>query len=254
MGFKQFNEMYDPFTPNGFEKYYEDLDEIRYQRVFKDRIQRIQLLKPERIKYYGMSNTLFLKIKPNESVGDWWNKQYEYKNEKELYERYNELNKYLLSIFEEWEKSFDKNQVNASVNKLIFDDFKNINKKVILENKCEIICIKDVRNLINNLLAKYQCIDEFNRFITECTSVYMSYVVEKYNCNLEFDNNGRIILSLIRDNENCKYIDSSWVVSGFWYFGDDDYLERGASGGRIWMGKPVKNPKWKEQNPDYIIE
>ena len=33
--YKYFHEMYDPFTPNGFEKYYSDSEEIRYRRFYE---------------------------------------------------------------------------------------------------------------------------------------------------------------------------------------------------------------------------
>lgn len=233
--YKYFYEMYDPFTPNGFEKYYSDSEEIRYRRFYEKYgvFQSFQVDKTRKTMFdIGGSNFLII-VHPDESGrGGSFNIQKTFHDENELYEEYSNANKDILDLFKYWDNNWHEKSINALLNKRIYENYNLIYnrmyKNVVFSN------IKEVRKEINKLHnnSKYS----FESFIEISSSLYICYLIMKYDGKLFYDVETGA-LRFISDIK--KRLFPSNVVASFWYFGDGDYLERGQA---CWMF----GPDWDE--------
>ena len=221
--YKYFHEMYDPFTSNGFEKYFSDNEEIRYRRFYEKYsvFQSFQVDKTRKTMFDIAGLNFLIIVHPDESgIGGGFNIQKTFHNENELYKVYEEANKDILELFKYWDNNWHEKSINALLNKRIYENYSIIYnrmyKNVVFSN------IKEVRKEINKLHnnSKYS----FESFIEISSSLYICYLIMKYDGKLFYDVETGA-LRFISDIK--KRLFPSNVVASFWYFGDGDYLERG---------------------------
>ena len=228
--YKYFHEMYDPFTPNGFEKYYSDSEEIRYRRFYEKYgvFQSFQVDKTRKTMFDIGGSWICITANPNESCVHDFYIQRQFHTEKELYNSYCIINKIILKLINFLNTDWMTEQITARLNKEINDNYNQLYAEYFGDYSFSNISY--VREAINNLIIKYNL--SFEQFIKIASSVYIKYLEEKYNMSLKYNEETGGLLLI---NDKNKKIMPSKVVASFWYFGDSDCLERGKATWNIWL-------------------